>query len=266
MRLSSAGRVLAVGLLVPVLVAACTSSAKPGKSAGTSSTGGSTGSAGAAVDARTLAANMTRAVDAVTSAHLDIDTGSLAGRSSADLALTNGRTTASDITLTEGGHDVEVVTVGGKSYAKAPAGTTTSGKPWLLVSADSGNAFAKELAATLSLMNAATSLTAVTVFVATAQTFQDKGSDPVNGQPATHYALTVDPSKGSPDPDLAQLLQLLGRTPLPVDVWVDAKNRPVKFSVAVSLGGQKVAITALVSKFDAPLHVTAPPSADVATS
>jgi hypothetical protein len=248
-------RVIAALLLVPVLVAGCTSSPPkaPPPPGGTR-----TGTSGAA----TLAGAMTTALQEPTSAHLDIDTGSLAGKSTADIELTHGKTTASDITLSVNGQSIEVVTVGGTSYAKVPGGA----KPWAIVSATSSNAIAKGLATPISMLGATTSLDAVVALVAKATSFQDKGSDTIDGRPATHYALTVDPSQGSTNPQLAQVLALLGKTPLPVDLWVDDQSRPVKFAINLSFGGQKIAITAVVSKYDAPLTIAAPPADEVSTS
>ncbi|MGH3630989.1 MAG: hypothetical protein ACRDRL_26545, partial [Sciscionella sp.] len=101
-------RLIAVAVLGTTLAAGCSSS------------GGSKPHDDKAPDATALAAKLNTSLNALTSAHLTIDAGSLGGNSTADVLLSKGHATATDVHLTQGGADIEVRTVDGKSYAKLP--------------------------------------------------------------------------------------------------------------------------------------------------
>jgi outer membrane murein-binding lipoprotein Lpp len=113
-------RVAGVIVVVPVLAAGCSSSAKQ---------------RGKDTEASALAAKLGTSLNALKSAHLDIDAGSLGGTSTADVMLDNGQATATDVKVSQSAGQVEVVTVDGTSYAKRPP--NTSDKPWVRVSGNS---------------------------------------------------------------------------------------------------------------------------------
>ena len=248
-------RRLAAALLVAVLVAGCTSS-KP-KPAASSST---------ASASATLAARLGAALNSLTSAHLAIDAGALGGTSTADVALSNGTVTGTDAMLTEDGVAVELLTVGGTSYAKIPAAANSSGKPWVVVSATSGNAIAKALATSAGVADITGSLSVIPGLVAGASALQDKGKDVVDGVSAEHYTMKIDPTKPSGSAGIDSLLHALGSTPVTVEVWVDAQTRPVKLVIDIALGSAAFLVSVSITKFDAPVTVTAPPAAQVSTS
>ena len=226
--------------------------------AGCSSSGSHPKASGSGVSAATLADKVSAALDGLTSAHLDIDTGSLGGKSTADVQLKAGAATATDVHLTESGTPVEVVTVGGKSYAKLP---NASGKPWLPVSATSSNATVKSLATTPGVTDVLTSLSVVSGLVRSAQDVADKGTDSTGH----HYTLSIDPKKGTGNPRLDGMLSLLGSTKIPADLWLDAKTRPVKVVLHIAFGSGNFPVTVLASNVDAPLTITAPSAAEVGT-
>ena len=248
-------RLTAAALLAPVLVAGCTSS-KPKAAANSSTT-----SAAAA-----LAAQLGTALNSLTSAHLTIDAGALGGTSSADVALSNGSVTGTDATVSENGVQVELVTVGGTSYAKIPTTANPSGKPWVAVSATSSNAIAKALATQTGVADITGSLSVIPKLVAGASALQDKGKDAVDGVSAEHYTMKIDPTKPSGSAGIDSLLHALGSAPVTVELWVDAQTRPVKLVIDIALGSAAFPVTVGVSKFDAPVTITAPPAAQVSTS
>lgn len=236
---------LALATAVLALVAGCSSSTPSTKVSGTST------------DAKALAARISTALDSLTSAHLAIDTGALAGKSTADVMLSAGTATSTDVHETESGKAVEVVTVDGKSYAKVPG----AAKPWVLVSPTSSNAIAKAVATNPGVTDVLTSLSVVSGIVRSAQDVQDKGTDATGH----HYTMKVDPQKGTGNPKLDGMLSILGSTKIPTDLWLDSANRPVKVVLHIALGSSTFPVTIVASRFDAPLHITAPPAAEVST-
>lgn len=213
---------------------------------------------GSTTSAATLAARISTALDALSSAHLDIDTGALGGKSTADVLLASGTATATDVHETESGKLVEVITVDGKSYAKVPG----AAKPWVLVSTASSNAVAKALASTPGVTDVLTSLSVVSGMVRSAQDVRDLGTDATGH----HYSMKIDPRKGTGNSTLDGMLSLLGSAKIPADVWLDTEDRPVRMELHISLGGSTFPVTVAASNFDAPLHITAPPADEVSTS
>lgn len=243
-------RLVAVAVLATTLAAGCSSS------------GGKKHEDARSADPSALAAQLNTALNALTSAHLAIAAGSLGGDSTADVLLSKGHATATDVHLTQAGEPIEVVTVDGKSYAKIAA---AGGKPWVLVSADSSNAVAKSLATSLSVADVTTSLSVVSGLVASANGLQDKGTASVDGVTTTHYVMTIDPGKGTGSAQLDGLLKSLGGSQIPVDLWLDDQSRPIRFTISISLGSTKLPVTVDVSRFDARLKITAPPAAEVSS-
>jgi hypothetical protein len=254
---------LASVLLVPVvLTAACTSSggATPaGTSVAAASGSGSASTPAGSPEARALAHRIRTGLAGLSSAHIVGDAGALGGTFAGDFTYRDGAATASDITLDSGAGKSRVITIGSTSYGTLPQGRNTSGKPWVRISSTSSNEFVRALASTVDLGKAAGSLPAVADIVATAKTVRDKGD---SGQ-GHHYALVIDPS-ASAGTGLGDLLSGIGQAQVPVDLYLDDKGRPVHVTVSVALGGQTLHFVVDVSKFDAPVHITAPPADQVA--
>ena len=125
------------------------------------------------------------------------------------------------MTLDQGSGPIEVISIGGASYAKLPSSQNTSGKPWVRVSSDSSNEFVRAIAGTLSLIDAATSLSDLTTLLGTAaSSVADHGADQVDGVSAEHYTLSIDPTKATGA--FGAALSVAGTKPLPVDLWIDA--------------------------------------------
>jgi hypothetical protein len=236
-----------------LLVAGCTSSGSGGGTgAPTSSSGGSS------TLAATVANTMRKGMSGLTSAHLVIDAGGLGGKSIGDVKYSNGQATASRLTINAGGA-ATLVTIGDTTYAKLPGGRNTTGKPWVIVSPDSNNEFVRALSSQVGLTKAATSLPAIADAVASASTITDKGTT-AQGHA---YALQLDPGKVA-DPNLGGALRDLGENPVPVTLLLDKSGRPTQVKILVKLGSSSFPILIDVSKFNAPLTITAPPPDQVA--
>jgi hypothetical protein len=61
------------------------------------------------------------------------------------------------------------------------------------------------------------------------------------------------------------MLNDLGEKTIPVDLYLDSTGRPVLIKIAVKLGTQSFPIVIKVSKFNAPLQISAPPPNQVAS-
>jgi hypothetical protein len=201
----------------------------------------------------------------LSSAHIVVDAGSVGGTSSGDFSYADGRSTASDITVGSGADKTRIVTIGSASYAKLPPGRNTSGKPWVKISAASNNEFVRALASALDLSKAAASLPAVADITSTASSVQDKGAATVGGVPAHHYALVIHPAN-SRGTTLGTLLGDIGQKSVPVDLYLDAKSRPVSVRISVKIGSSSLGFTVGASRFDAPVKITAPPRSQVSTT
>ena len=236
-------RVAVVAAAIPLLLSACSS----GK-------GGSTPSPSPTTTAPSSPAagglsQITAAISALTSVHLDTDAGAVGGKSRTDVTLSDGNPTATELHASSGGEPVVVVTRDGTSWLQTPTG-------WAKVAADSPNATAKKLSNPLgvvTLTNSLASLKAVGGLLAAA-TPTDQGQDAGNER----YSLAVDPKKLDQSTTLGQLLALVGGDSVPVDMWIDAQGRPVKIALSVSFAGQKLDITVQLSNFDAPLDIPTP--------
>jgi hypothetical protein len=123
----------------------------------------------------------------------------------------------------------------------------------------------RAVAGTLSLIDAATSLNDLTKLLGTAAgSVADKGADQVDGVSVEHYTLTLDPTKATGA--FGAALSVAGTKLLPVDLWIDAAGRPVQVKIAIPFGGTSVPLVVKVSKFNAPVHITAPPASQVDSS
>jgi hypothetical protein len=234
--------------------------------AGCSSSGGSspssaptTTSTAANKQAQELAGKLRAGTSTLTSAHIKVDAGSIGGTSEGNVTFKDGAATASDITLNQAG-STRIVTVGDKSYAKLPGGRNTSGKPWVVVSNDTSNEFVRALVPQVSIIKAAVSVPAIADLVASATSVRDLGSSATGH----HYALSLDMNRVK-QTTLGAQLATLGTNPLPIDIYLDSKNRPAEVKISARLGAQSLPITITAGRFNAPVTITAPPANEVAS-
>lgn len=246
----SARRVGIAALLLASLTAAGCTSSGSGSSTPTPSA--------SAISADTLAAKVRNGLANITSAHLTLDTGALGSRATGDFTFANGNTQASHLTVATGSQQVEVITVGSSSYAKLPG----EGKPWTRVSADSSNGLVRNLATTLPLVEAVGSLSQLAAIIAGASDVRDKGATTLNGAPAHRYTLTVSPSAPGSG-QLHDLLSRLGNKPVPVQLWLDGKGRPLRVQLALDVAGQTFPLVVTIDKYNAPVTIKAPPTDQV---
>ncbi|GAB2470156.1 hypothetical protein [Jatrophihabitans fulvus] len=224
----------------------------------TSDGGGGAKSPSPAAGSGDLAGRVAGAVAQLSSAHVAI-TGTYGGQKfsgTGDEKLDTGALEglAADLTL-DGVGSASLVVLGDKRYVKLPPALGGS-KPWLVVDASSTNLIVKQVATFVDVALAVGNVGSLGDVVTAARTVKPAGTGKVGGVAVTRYDLVVDPAK----------LGGLGGTvtgDVPVTLSVDAQNRPVQVRARPTVAGSKADATAIFSKFDAPVTVTAPPAGQI---
>ncbi|MEO6886571.1 MAG: hypothetical protein ABI232_09850 [Jatrophihabitantaceae bacterium] len=240
--------------------------------AGGTGTGGPSGSNSAnratPTDAAGLFAFMKSGVQSLTSAHLAMTIQAAGGTITAagDEKIADGKLAAMDLTeaIPEFG-SLHIVLIGDTTYMQLPTKYNTSGKPWQLVSADSTNPVIQQMAKSLASIQSSASMDRFTAFARAAKSVTSKGTDQIDGASAAHYAIVVDIAKLPDSTSGKDTLIQAGITTLPVDLWLDAQGRPVKLTEKLTAGGQSVSTVVTLTKYDAPVTITAPPADQVST-
>jgi hypothetical protein len=263
----------ALALSATFVLAACSSSSTSGS--GTTGSGRSgnpspaSPGAGRPTDAAGLGRLMQSAVARITTAHisLDVNAGGQSLTGSGDEKLSGGKLVAMDLTesLPAGAGDIQIIIVGGKTYAKLPPALNKSGKPYVLVSANSTNPVIKQLATSLDSALSSASLGSVSAFITAADSVKLKGTQTIEGVKATHYSVVVNISKLPDSLAGKDALTQSGLSTLPLELYIDAKGRPVQVTENFTVQGQKVDTTVKVTGYDKPVSITAPPADQVGT-
>jgi hypothetical protein len=252
-------RIALLAALLATGLAACSSSGK----------GGSAGNvpAGMPTTATRLAALVQSAVQHVTSAHLrlDIQIAGTALTGAGDETLSGGKLVALDLTenFPGGAGSIRVISVGGKTYAQLPTSMNTSGKPYLLVTPNSRNTVIRQLASSLDTALTSASLGGVPVFLRAAKSIKGDGTAKVGGVNAVHYSVVVDIAKLPASLPGRDQLKSSGVSTLPLELYVDRQGRPVKVAEQLQVQGQNVSTTALVTDYNKPVTISAPPANQV---
>lgn len=263
-------RQLAAALAV-VAVAGCSGSPAAKKKATpspTQSRATASARAGTPVDPARLARQLQSAVASVRSARLKLDI-TLAGEAvtgSGAEKLAGGRLVA--LTVTEkvpALGELTIAVVGDTTYARLPATLLKSDKPWVRVSATSSSAVVRQLASTISVAKASASLSTVSGFAAAATSLNRVGPTRVGGVDATDYSMVIAPAKLPADfPGRADLVATR-LTAVPVQLALDARSRPVRVAIVATVSGQPVDTTLVLSHFDEPVTITAPPAGQISS-
>ncbi len=265
-------RLVAIAVLSPALILAACSSTTSGTGAPSGAATGKTSTSApqsAPTSATGLAAELQHGLASITSTHiaLDVSAGGLGVQGAGDEQVANGKLTAFDLaeTISSMG-TLRLRIVDGKTYAGLPPALNKSGKPWVLVTANSSNPVVKSLSTSISSAQSAASLDAAGQFVAAAKSVKLIGPESVDGTTVNHYAIVVDVSKLSAAYPGREALNSAGLTTVPVDLWIDSAGRPAKVLTKFTVQGQTVSSQATLSRFNEPVHITAPPADQVSTS
>lgn len=262
-------------LLAALGVAACSStvSGTPDRTGNggraAASTSVSSLPSGHATDGKQLGALIIRGSDPITSAHLEM-TISAAGQqvtASADQTLAHGATKAMKLDETiPGAGALTVIIVNDALYAKLPAAMNPTDKPWVHILPNTTNPVLKPLAASLSQMQASTSLDRYSLFANAADHVTWKGRDQVSGQAADHYSLVVEVDRLPAGFPQAGTLESAGVTQIPLDLWLDTHGRVIRITEALTVAGQQSSTAMTLSNFDESVTINPPPADQVATA
>jgi hypothetical protein len=221
-------------------------------------------------DAKGLYTLMQSSVADVTSAHLALKVSS-SGQAltvSGDEKLANGKVTAMRLfeTLPGGAGSIQIILAGGRIYAKVPAPLNNTGKPYLLVTESSSNAQVRQLAKSINSSLTTASVDGYAVFAQAADSLKLVGSSTVNGAPATHYSIVMNPAKLPPSYPNKDELVSSGVGPIPLELYVDAEGRPVELDEHFTLNGNTVDTKASFTRYNVPVDISAPPAREVGTN
>lgn len=207
-------------------------------------------------------------VESLTSAHLTMSINAAGQRitASGDEKFVDGKVTAMDLTeAIPGFGSMRIIVIGDTTYMQLPAKYNTSGKPWQLVSASSSNPVIQQMAKSLESVQASASMDQFSAFVDAAKSVTLQGSERIDGVSVTHYAIVVDIAKLPASTEGLDTLIQAGITTLPVQLWLDDQGRPIKLTQEVTAGGQSVSTLITLSKYNAPVTITAPPADQIST-
>jgi hypothetical protein len=170
---------------------------------------------------------------------------------------------------------MQMVVVDGTFYLKLPSGLAglmggaDSGlgdKPWIKLDLGSSDALTRSLGSTADFANQVDPAQMINQ-IKSAGTITKVTHETLDGQPTTHYLISVDVSKLAGEEK--QSVAGLGLTTLPFDIWVNSDNLPVRiitkvgYADPVSGSSQQVAITVNYTNWGEPVTVAAPPADQV---
>lgn len=240
------------------------STKKAAKSTGTTQSGQAQGKP---VDPAALVTLLEAGVASITSAHFDLSV-KIAGQlltGAGDQKITGGKLSALQAEAALPGQlgNVEVIVADGNTYAKVPKALASTKKPWTLISAASSNPLVAQLASFLGSGLTPASLDKLGDLAGAADSVRDLGPATVNGTPTTHYRVVINPAKLPP---AIRSMAVLSTSPIPAELYTDARGRPIKIQVATTVLGQATDTTIEFSRFGEPVTITAPAADQVGDS
>ena len=213
-----------------------------------------------------LAIRVAASLAAMRSVHLEFtSTGSAAGTTSgqADVRPGTGSSGANRLSETlPTGDQLEVVTVGGVTYAKLPVSLYRSRRPWVRLSRSSSSPVIRTLATTMGSGSPAASLDTLAPLIRAASVVR---TATVPGGGATRYTLTVATSRLPGNFPGRGTLESADIATLTVTVDLDPRGRPVRLSESAQTVTISTTTTIVLSRFDQPVTISPPPADQVGT-
>lgn len=209
-----------------------------------------------------------RAMATVTSAHvqLHLQAPGIEATSSGDEQLAGGKATAFDFTeQISGVGALRVREVKGVLYVQLPADLNPTDKPWIQVDPSTTDPTLAQLAQALSTLQQSASVDQYTLLAQAAGGLTDLGTDTVSGVATEHYSYDVLVDRLPPGMPGASVLRAQGVHRIPVQMWLDGKNRLVRTLESMDFGGLQSFTNVTLSAFDEPVTIIAPPPDQVAT-
>jgi hypothetical protein len=261
----------AASAVAVVTVGACSSNGQ----ASPTNTGASASQGGQSVNSVAQLADLVSKTSTNSSAHIQFSGGAdgetVSGTGEMKIA---GADSAVNLDMTTPVGEMDMVLAGQALYIKLPPSIAKTAKPWVKIDANGTDPVSKMLGSMFSQeqqqMDPGGMLDKIKEFA----TIRQSNPDTVDGQPATHYALTVDTQKmlnsSAVTPQMRQALQSSGAklpATIPYDIWVNSQNLPVKFTmtepVQTQQGSQTISVTMTFTDWGQPVTITAPPADQV---
>lgn len=223
-------------------------------------------SSGSGAGANKLFDRMATATKSVRSLHLTSDTTAATVKvaTDGDEKLVAGKVVAFDLTAASAGSaPLRFIQVNGKTYGKLPASVTKSGKRYVLISTHSSNATVRQLATSLAASSSSSSPSSYSLFAKAAAKLTDRGAVTIGGVATRHYSFAVIPARLPANFPNGAVLVRSGIASIPVDLYVDSQDRPVRVTETVKAQGQVVTVIATFSKYNVPVSISAPPASQV---
>jgi hypothetical protein len=233
---------------------------------GAGSSGGASG--GQASDAPSLFRLLQSGLATVHSLHITLTStvGTTTVRASGDEQVSRGRPTAFDLTDSVAGQSLRLITSGGRTYLHLPPALASGAtKPYVLVSARSSNPTVRALATSLGSTLDSSSLASYNLLAQAASSVRAVGRTSVGGVAATHYALVVDFRRLPANYPNRAALRASGLKTVPVELHFDGQGRPVEVTERFTISGHTASVDLLVTRYNEPVHITAPPASQVDT-
>lgn len=268
---------IAVAAAGTCLLAACSSSGS-GSSTGRSSATASATTAGAAsaavgsssaapISGAALASKMQAGAASLRSAYVIVTT-TAAGQTvtaQGKARFASGKVTGEDMTARLGAETIGMRLAGNSIYIKLPPDAgLPAGKPWVNLSAAGSDPTLSQLAALVKSSLANASVNGDMAYARAVTNVKDLGPATVNGIPTTKYSYVIDVSK-APSTDFTKILTQAGVSRVPVDLWLDAQDRPVQVTEGTTVAGKPTSTKVLYEKLNEPVSITAPPADQIAS-
>lgn len=160
-------------------------------------------------------------------------------------------------TSTSGSDTIELILVDGQMYVR----TNQMGEKWVLVSEDSEDPTIAMMAAMMAQLEDSMNPRVAVDLYAQAGDFTVRGPDEVDGVKATVYtgSLPVEALAAQLPEDMrAATLEALGTEPIPVEVWLDAEDRPARLVQSMTVMGATSTTTQEYQAWGEPVEVEAP--------
>jgi hypothetical protein len=170
---------------------------------------------------------------------------------------------------TFGGNNVESVLDGQWLYAKLPPGVLPGSRPWFKFDLAAAAQQVGVNLGSLGQLGQSDPTQVLEYLRGASDDTQELGRETVRGATTTHYRVTIDLRRAASSlpPDrqkvVDELVETLGTSRLPADVWIDddGRARRVRFSVDIDRDGPGPPATVNLELFDfgVPVEVQVPP-------
>jgi hypothetical protein len=264
-------------------VTACGSTVS-GSAAATGGTSGASGSGG--VGGVTTVAQLGELVSSNTAtkntAHFNLQMSGLLDTTGSGVVKFGNPLEMDERTTMQGFGDIETVLKDNTAYVKVPEALASIMKvttPWVRIDPNGTSQMDQTMSQSLKLAQQNANPATMIDSIKSAGAITSTKTEQLDGQPTTHYTITVDLKKWLASMDASDTMSTevnaalkAGLTTEPLDIWVNSDNLPVKFTETMKIDnpaqqGQTITISTVGTYTDwgQPVTITAPPADQVGT-